>query len=104
MCSAKSVKQAGQIPGSIIRGGGRPGATEGTVSQEDIKKAQEAQPIKAPPPEPLSPGEAKEATQAARTEEEKRARLRAGRRSTILTSPFGVQAPAFIRRRTLLGE
>jgi hypothetical protein len=58
-------------------------------------------PPPAPPPAP--PTQASPAVQAARDDERKRARLAAGRASTILTGAQGVMAPAETGGKSLLG-
>lgn len=60
-------------------------------------------PPPAPPPPAAAPTMASPAVQAARDDERKRARLAAGRASTILTGAQGVMQTATTGGKTLLG-
>jgi hypothetical protein len=60
-------------------------------------------PPPAPTPPPPAPTMASPVVQAARDDERKRARLAAGRASTILTGAQGVMAPAETGGKSLLG-
>ena len=57
----------------------------------------------APPPPPESEA-SKEKRRAALEAEQGGARRRRGRRSTILTGGLGVEGPANVERKTLLGQ
>jgi hypothetical protein len=56
-----------------------------------------------PAPPPPAPTMASPVVQMARDDEKKRARLAAGRASTILTGAQGLAAPATVGQKTLLG-
>lgn len=57
-----------------------------------------------PTPPPPAPTMASPVVQMARDDERKRARLAAGRASTILTGAQGLAAPAVTGVKTLLGQ
>jgi hypothetical protein len=57
-----------------------------------------------PTPPPPAPTMASPVVQAARDDERKRARLAAGRASTILTGAQGLTVPAVTGQKSLLGQ
>lgn len=94
------------IPGAGLGDTTQKRVAEELIKQAEAKKAAAEDQRRSEAPTPLEPGsgEAKSATDAARTEETRRSKLRRGRRSTVLTSPFGVTEQAQTRRKSLLGE
>lgn len=84
--------------GSGRRSGGRSGFSGGIGSTSAAPQAPAI-------PEPIAAGSQEEtdARTAARQDEERRSRLRQGRRATIATSPLGLTGQATTRRRSLLG-
>jgi hypothetical protein len=57
-----------------------------------------------PPPVDAESQDAKNAQAAAREDEARKAKLRAGRKSTILTGALGLSNSATVAKKTLLGQ